>query len=253
MTKSIFKFALPGLMALSIATTSCSKEDENNVTPLPQDVNIVDPVLSDYIKSYLNLGADQKINTENILSLDTLNMPGESNFTYAALENLAGLDAAKNLVYVRIGGTMVTDLSPLANLNKVNYFRINNTQVTDLSPLANWTTLTYFNANTATSLADISPLNKNVNLQEMILRDVPMGNAGLTTIRNFTKLYRLNARSTGITDIQPLVDMMAAGALLNSTPAASDNGGATLDLRGNTVDCTLLDPYRANIANLDGC
>lgn len=253
MTKSILKFAFPGLMALSIATTSCSKEEDNNVTPLPQDVNIVDPILSDYIKTALNLGADQKINTENILMLDTLNMAGDDVLAYANLESLEGLEAAKNLVYFRIGGTMVTDLTPVTNLNKITYFRINNTQITDLSPLTNWTTLTYFNANTATSLVDISPLSKNVNLQEMILRDVPMGNAGLNTIRNFTKLYRLNARSTGITDLQPLVDMMAAGALQNSTPGASDNGGATLDLRGNTVDCTLLDPYRANIANLDGC
>jgi hypothetical protein len=255
MTKSFSKYAILGLMAMSlVATIGCSKEEENtDNNPAPQEVNVADAVLSNYIKTYLNLGADQKITTENILGLDTLNMPGESNFTFATLEDLTGLEAAKNLVYIRIGGTMVTDLSPLAGLAKVEYFRINNTQITNLSALSNWSKLTYFNANTATSLTDISALSKNTNLQEMILRDVPMGNAGLNTISNFTKLYRLNARSTGITNIQPLVDMMAAGALLNTTPGASDNGGATLDLRGNTVDCTLLDPYRAQIANLEGC
>ncbi len=84
--------------------------------------------------------------------------------------------------------------------------RLNESPVTDLSPISEYTTLTYFNANQASpGISDLSPLSKNVNLGEMILRAQPIGDEGLAAIAGFTKLYRLNIRNTGVTDLSSLL------------------------------------------------
>lgn len=101
---------------------------------------------------------------------------------------------------------------------------------------------------------DIDSFSRNTSLKELILRSVPFGNAGMTTIRNFTSLYRINIRSTGVTDISVLAELMSKGALLDTTPEAAAAGGATLDLRGLTgIDCSLLAPYKARISTIEGC
>ncbi len=246
------KFAVA--VAMMIAIAACTK-DEETPTPTPQppqEVNVPDSLLRNAIKAKLGLTASQAINVQNIKQLDTLDIDGGSTLAYGEISNLTGLEAATELLYLHFGATKVTNLTPIANLKKVQYLRMNGTQVTDLSPISEYNSLTYFNANGATSLVNISPLSKNTGLKEMILRDVPMGNTGMTTIANFTSLYRLNMRNTGVTDIQVLADLMAAGALQNSTPGAAAEGGATLDLRQLTVNCTLITQYLPNINSLDG-
>ncbi len=246
--------AMIAVTALALTFSSCKKDDPDPVTP-PAEVNIPDAKLRAFIKTTLGLGENDVINIENIKGLDTLDIAGEDDLTgnLSEIADLTGLEAATELVYVRFGGTQVTNLAPIGGLKKVQYLRLNNTQVSDLTPISGYTTLTYFNANTVTTLTNIAPLSQNTGLQEMILRDVPMGNAGLAVIRNFTSLYRLNARSTGITNIQPLADMMGDGALLDTTPGAAAAGGATLDLRGNSVDCSVIGAYTSQITNLEGC
>lgn len=237
--------------------SSCKKEE----TPTPQppapaaEVNVPDEKLRNAIKAALNLGAADVITVENIKQLDTLDIDGGADLSgnISGIADLTGLEAATELEYLHMGNTAVTDLTPIAGLRKVKYLRFNNTGITSIAAISQWTSLIYFNANTVTGLTDISPLAGNTGLQEAILRDVPFGNAGMTTIASLTSLYRLNMRSTGVTDISALVTLMSNGTLLDSTPGAAAAGGATLDLRGNTVDCTLLDPYRSQIANLDGC
>ncbi|MFN3529282.1 MAG: hypothetical protein ACK417_05115 [Bacteroidia bacterium] len=249
-TKVIACFLLAGFIF-----GSCKKEETPDLVNPPAEVTIVDPLLREQIRLKLGLAESEVINEENILRLDTLDLVGENDLTGAinGISSLEGLGAATELSYLRFGGTQVSDLTPIAGLRKVKYLRLNNTPVTSLAPLAQWTSLTYFNINSVTGITDISPIAGNTSLQEIIMRDVPFGNAGMPTFSNFNVLYRLNIRGTGITDIAVLITLMQNGALLDSTPGAAAAGGATLDLRGNTVDCALLDPYRSQINSLNGC
>ncbi len=211
-------------------------------------VNFPDSNLEDFIKAYLGVDAADDLTTLYLTGLDTLNVAG-----ILPISDLTGLEYAPNIRYLRFGGTSVTDLTPIADLEKVEYLRLNDTNVTDISPIANYTTLTYFNANTVTGLTDISPLAGNDGLQEAILRNVPFGNAGMSTLRDLLSLYRINMRNTGVTDITVLGEMMADGALLDSTEGAEEAGGATLDLRElNVNDWSPIEPYLEQISNLDG-
>lgn len=256
MRNSIKLLTLSCAIFVAFGTSSCEKEQVNPIEPTPPaEVIIPDEKLRNAIKAALNLDASATINVENILLLDTLDINGRNDLTgeISGIAALTGLAAATELVYLNFGATAVTDLAPIAGLRKVKYLRLNTTAVTDLSPISQYTTLIYFNANSTTGITDISPLAGNAGLQEAILRGVPFGNAGMSTIAGLTALYRLNMRSTAVTDISVLGTLMSNGTLLDTTPGANEAGGATLDLRGLTVDCTILDPYRSQISNLDGC
>lgn len=241
--------------------TSCSSKDDPEPTPevpeVPEEpeevpvVNFPDEVLKGIVK--LNLGlidangdpdASKEITEENILELTELNVTGETG--HEEIKDITGLEKAVNLTLLNLGETQVTDISPIAALRKIEYLRFNNTPLSDLSPIEEYTSLTYFNINTATNITDISPLAGNVNLGQLILRDVPMGDAGMEVIRNFTKIYRLNMRNTGVTDISVLGELMDGGALLKTTPGAADIGSdAEIDLRQN--DIASFDPIRAYV------
>lgn len=247
------------ILMFSVSLASCDSDDEETPTPTPNPpaaVIIPDASLEAQIKLALGLGESDEVNVENILLLDTLDIDAGDDLPGGPLNSitdLTGLEAAANLRYLHFGATSVTDLTPIADLENIGYLRMNSTAVTDLSPISGYTSLTYFNANSATGITDISPLAGNTGLKEAIFRDVPFGNAGMATIANFTTIYRLNMRSTGVTDISVLAELMAAGALQNSTPGAEAEGGATLDLRGLTIDCSVIESYVDQIANLDGC
>jgi Leucine-rich repeat (LRR) protein len=256
MKPQLFKWKALLLSATILFFTACSSDDDNNdpiVDDLP-DVDVVhfnDAILLQEVKNILGLGEDDPVTPENILALEVLDLSG--NLTFIDISDLTGLEYAKNITYLRFGETAVTNLSPISGLRKVEYLRFNNTAITDISALSGYTTLTYFNANSVTGLTDISPLAGNTGIQEIILRDVPFGNAGMATIANFTSMYRLNMRGSGVTDLTVLGELMAGGALQNSTPGASANGGATLDLRGLAItDWRPIAPYIDNVANQDG-
>lgn len=258
-------------LALTSSLNLISCDDKENVDPIIEtptedesklEVTVPDAELAKYIRFRTKIATDAKITRGDMAKLDsihTVNIPSTSGVNLRLVEKLNGLEFAINLVYVdleknvevsdlsplkdlqnitylHLGETAVIDLSPVKNFRKVKYFRINDTKVTSIAALADYTTLTYFNANTVKTLTDISPLAKNVGLQEMILRDVPVGNEGLATIVKFEKLYRLNARSTGITRVTEIATLMGKGALLKTTAGAAAAGSdATLDLRGNTI------------------
>lgn len=255
MKKQNIKKSLAILSIALLSVTACKKDDNGGDDKKQATVvNVPDANLSAHIKSRLGLGASENITTENILQLEKIAEDNNVEGDFKEIANLEGLQHATNLTYIHLGETKVTSLTPVKDLKKVEYFRINDTDVSDLSPLANYTTLTYFNANTATSITDISPISKNTGLQEIILREVPFGNAGMSTFTTFTKLYRLNIRSTGITDVTVLATLMSKGALLKSTAGAAAAGAdAVIDLRGNTIsNCDLLTPYAATRVAIEG-
>lgn len=244
--KTLQKMMVTMVMVALLA--ACSSDPASN--DKDEVVNIPDALLLVQIKNALELGETDEVTVSKMLDLTELNI---STADFRAIADLTGLEYAVNLTFLHFGQTAVTDLSPISGLRKIEYLRMNGTAVTDLSPIAEFTSLTYFNANTATGITDISPLAGNAGLQEAILREVPFGNAGMSTLKEFPVIYRLNMRDTGVTDVTILGEVMASGALQNSTAGAEANGGASLDLRGLSIeDWSPIEPYVGNIANLSG-
>jgi len=70
------------------------------------------------------------------------------------------------------------------------------------------------------------------NLEELILRNVPIGNQ-LNNLQGLDNLYRLNLRNCGIRELAPLAELMVSGALQDDP----QNGIITLvDIRDNPLE-----------------
>lgn len=246
------------ILSMTVMFVAACSSDDDAMPPQSEEelpdvevVNFNDEILHMEVKNLLGLKEDEAVTPVNILELEDLDL--SDGLAFVEVSDLTGLEYALNLTYLRFGETAVTDLSPISNLENVTYLRFNDTNITDISPLSGYTNLTYFNANTVTGLTDISPLAGNTGIKEIILRDVPFGNEGMETISNFTAMYRINMRGTGVTDLTVLGELMAGGALQDATPGASENGGAELDLRGLTItDWRPIAPYIDNVTNVDG-
>ncbi|CAN5412669.1 hypothetical protein BH23BAC3_BH23BAC3_16760 [soil metagenome] len=256
------KFTIKALtmvfIMLSLLLSGCGSNDPVSIDE-PDEVETVtfpDALLEAQIRIALDIDDDEDITPDMMLQLEEFNIDASDNFSgdISGIEDLTGLEYAKNLTLLRLSYTSVTDLSPISELENIEYLRFNNTAITDISPISGYTSLTYFNANTVTGLEDMSPLAGNSGLQTAILREVPFGNAGMSTIRQLTSLHRINMRDTGVTDITVLGELMAEGALLDTTPGAiEENGGADLDLRGLSIeDWSPIAPYVDQINDFDG-
>lgn len=253
--KTLNKLFLAFMLVGSFLTfSSC---DKDNGPDVEQDEDTLEVMfesasLAAFIREELGLAANAPITREDLRELTNLTIRG----TLDDVTSLSGLEYATELTVVDFGGNPVTDLTPISGLRKVAYLRMNNTGVTNLSPVSEYTTLTYFNANQASpGISDLSPLSGNLGMQTMILRAQPIGNEGLAAISDFTNLYRLNIRATGVTDLSVIADLMSRGAFLNTTPGAGDLGSdPALDLQQLEIDnCEVLDPYRGNLAGeIDG-
>ncbi|MCL7988826.1 hypothetical protein M8998_12825 [Sphingobacterium sp. lm-10] len=204
--------------------------------------------LANYVREQLNLATNAPITRGELLRLERVDLRTEM---IEDVNSLVGLEHATELNYLDFGGNPVTSLTPVAGLRKITYLRLNQSGVTDLSPIREYTTLTYFNANQASpGISDLTPLSQNTGLQTMILRGQPLGNDGLRGISSFVNLYRLNLRSTGVTDLSVIADLMSRGAFLSTTPGASELGSdPTLNLQDLEItNCEVLNPYRDRLA-----
>ncbi|MDP4197646.1 MAG: hypothetical protein Q8940_21550 [Bacteroidota bacterium] len=162
---------------------------------------------------------------DNLQLLDSLQasgIPGRN------ITSLNGMEYCTNLVYLHLGYQGLTDLRPIANLNKLQDLDlIHNLTIVDISPLSNLTNLrslviygnpiqnisalsnmtklTYLDAS-YTNVNDLSTLSRLVNLEELHLDGNGRGIAitDLEPLRNMTKLKFLSLVGRGISDITPL-------------------------------------------------
>lgn len=106
------------------------------------------------------------------------------------LKNLNGLEQVTSLISVNLRQNQLTDITAIKNLNKLKYLNLHSNE----------------------DLVDVSALAGLVNLEELIMRDVPIGDQ-IYVLENMTKLQRLNIRNCSVTDISGLIHLMEAGAL----------------------------------------
>jgi len=192
-------------------------------------------------------------------------------------EEIAPLRYMINLEELILGHNLITDLSPLSDLQNLRYLYLNvNRQITDISPLANLTNLVHLNLMyiglddegiiplrylsglesldlDSNQLTDISPLSGLTNLTHLRLSANQI--TDITPLANLTNLRRLSATSNGIGDISSLRNITGMTELHLMSNHISDISHLAdmaelrvLDLGGNQVsDLTPL----SNLTNLE--
>ena len=148
---------------------------------------------------------------------DTLDLPDEDLLTEAEMsrlvrfkakeaeiQDLTGLEHAKNLKTLDLAANSISDITPLRTLTKLEFLILADNPITDLAPLSNLTNLTAINL-AGIKDVDISPLAnltqlRSATLGHMRLRDI-------TPLANLINLEELNLIGNLIEDITPLANL----------------------------------------------
>ncbi len=96
------------------------------------------------------------------------------------------------------------DLSPIANLTKLEALRASISEVEDLKPLEKLVMLDQLDLG-RTHVRDISALANLVNLTELALDDTQVSD--ITPLAKLTKLEQLSIKNTLVQDVSPLKDL----------------------------------------------
>ena len=202
-----------------------------------EEVIINDPILKKLINKNLSRDRadDQKITKKELEVLKELRMrdeKGENILTTASLKdtpefkfiqthgikNLLGLENAVNLEKLDLNENEISDLSPIAKLNKLTKLSLIRNRISNLQPLSELTNLEYLDLY-ANKIVDISPLAKLTNLKHLDLHNnndqtgdpvhptISGGIKDISVVKNLTKLEMLSLGSNNITDITPIKNL----------------------------------------------
>ena len=149
---------------------------------------IKDPVLKEAINASYKREATLPVTKEMLKHVITLSpekcLPHNPGEDFHKCKSIKGMEYAENLQYVSLPYQPIEDLSPLANLTKVRYINITGNG----------------------KIKDFSFLDKLVNIEELHMRMAKIQNIG--ALKNFTKLYYLDADSCDISDFSPLSNLV---------------------------------------------
>ena len=244
---------VPGEQPGNVSETTKPKGQENS--DKDEEVIINDPVLKKLINKNLSSerADDQKITKKELESLKELslkNEEGKNILTTTSLKdtpefkfiqthgikNLLGLENAVNLEKLDLNENEISDLSPIAKLNKLTKLSLIRNRISDLQPLSELTNLEYLDLY-ANKIENISPLAKLTNLKHLDLHNnndqtgdpvhptIRGGIKDISVVKNLTKLEMLSLGSNNISDITPIKNLTNIKDLVLGGNHISDYSG----------------------------
>ena len=226
---------VPGEQPGNLSEIAKPKGQENS--DKDEEVIINDPILKKLINKNLSSerADNQKITKKEIESLKELSLEdekGKNILTTTSLKdtpefkfiqthgikNLLGLENAVNLEKLYLNENEISDLSPIAKLNKLTKLSLIRNRISDLHPLSELTNLEYLDLY-ANKIEDISPLAKLTNLKHLDLHNnndqtgdpvhptISGGIKDISVVKNLTKLEMLSLGSNNISDITPIKNL----------------------------------------------
>ena len=179
------------------------------------------------------------------------------------IQDLTGMQFAKNLGFLALDRNQISDLSPIAGLINLRVLLIQENLLSDISPVRGLTNLTNIEIDDM-PVSDLSPLAGLINLRKIHAAGNPISDlspiiglpkleilyipgseiSDLTPLASFTGLIILNLGNNKIpiSDISPLAGLTNLGWLLlgnneisDISPLASLTGLTRLDLRHNNI------------------
>ncbi len=171
------------------------------VTPPEQKPNtvvqILDPNLRAAIAEALGKGPNAPITVEEMERLEELEAQDKD------IQDLTGMQFAKNLGFLALDRNQISDLSPIAGLINLRVLLIQENLLSDISPVRGLTNLTYIEIDDM-PVSDLSPLAGLINLRKIHAA----GNliSDLSPIVSLPKLEILYIPGSNISDLTPLAD-----------------------------------------------
>ncbi len=234
---------------------SSSVASPDNSSP-SDGVFIPNTDLRTILKAMLGKRPDETItqadmNTLQSFRLGSYSVRGERRI----IDDIRGLETAKNLRTLSITENQVYDLTPLANLTKLESLRLDDNHISDITPLANLTKLQYLSLEFS-QLSDLSPLENLAELRYLSLGFDQFSNVSLSPLANLTKLEELYLHPHNILAIPPVekgtkrlleTSLIIFGWTFNTIPVGSS---VNLVVTFDTSQLSDITPL-ANLTNLE--
>ena len=203
---------------------------------LPAEVAVSIPTehLAAAVRQALGLPPSDDITEQSMLELTRLTLnPGN-------IVNLAGLEHARNLVWLHLRHNQVGDISPLAGLRSLANLELGYNNISDIGPFAGLTRLTILNL-PDNNISAVSPL---AGLARLKILDLARNNiSDIKPIAGLTDLYSLRLSDNSISDISVVAGLTNLTELYLSDNNVSDisavaglNNLTQLSLGGNISD-----------------
>ena len=184
--------------------------DVTSLLPPPEVVSIPDPNLAAAIRQEIG----DSITTLTLLNLTRLIA------SYSGIKNLTGLQHARNLKELHLGGNAISDFSPIAGLTQLTELRLSSGNISDVSFLSGLTQLTLLVLPRFNNISDRSPL---AELKRLAWLD--LGGSNISDISSLAELKRLtwlNLQFSNISDVSALAGLKNLKYLNLSYNAISD-------------------------------
>ena len=205
-------------------------------SPLPAEVAVSIPTehLAAAVRQALGLPPSDDITEQSMLELTRLKLnPGN-------IVNLAGLEHARNLVWLQLPHNQVGDISPLAGLRSLANLELGYNNISDIGPFAGLTRLTILNL-PDNNISAVSPL---AGLTRLKILDLARNNiSDIKPIAGLTDLYSLRLSDNSISDISVVAGLTKLTELDLSDNNVSDISAVAgltnltqLSLGGNISD-----------------
>ena len=159
------------------------------------EIEIPDPNLERAIREKLGLPSHFPV-TE----LEMLRLTGFAA-EVAQVENITGLEYARNLKRLYLRNNPIEDLTPIANLTQLELLHLSSVPITDLSPIQNLTELRELHLSHC-GITDIGPLSNLTALEILWLKDNYI--VDISPLANLTRLETLWINANLILDFSPI-------------------------------------------------
>ena len=168
-------------------------------------VHIPDPNLRAAIEAELGKTAADVITVADMERLTHLDARNYDEPRKENISNLIGLEFAKNLSFLHIGGNSVSDLSPLAELTKLDFLDAEGNLISDLSPLKGLTRLSGLIL-TDNLISNVLPLKGLTNLEALRVNRNSISD--FSPITNLTTLKEIWISDSTLSDLTLLVGLV---------------------------------------------
>ena len=209
--------------------------DIASLLPSAEAVSVPDVNLASAMRKELGLAPSDTLTYHKIIDLIYLNA---NNLNNSPITDLTGLENAKNLKSLALGGNRISDITVLEQLPNLTEVYISNNQISDITPLLKLPNL--IKLGLSNNPIDISSVTKLTRLQSFNMRNSQIQD--LTPFAGFTNLSRLGLDTNQISDLTPLAALtdldqldLFDNQISDLTPLAALTELYQLDLRINKI------------------
>jgi len=173
--------------------------------------------IANYAKTIVKVGSNRELSREIGRAWDAFDRHDYartvlSNSTILIVPNLIswdGFEHLSHLTYLSLGGTSISDISPVSTLSNLTQLSLGGTSISDISPVSVLSNLTKLELS-GDSISDISPVSTLFNLTSLYLREISISDISpISALSNLTQLILSGDSISDISLVSSLSNLTA--------------------------------------------